>query len=274
MTIPTAAAPTETAVSFCLLDAEGRQLAAEDAERPYYAASTIKLHVLLAALQAAERGALDLDSTVAATRSFTGADGAPFTLGGDHLDPTYPLDGERVSIQALLTRMIDRSSNEATNHLLELVGLDAVAESIAGLGLRATRLERLIGDASALAAGATNETSAIDLARTMRALVHGDGGGAGAGEGDAGLSRSSTVHSRAALSAQQIPVIGRSLREGVAWGSKSGWVDGYRHDAAFVGDPGSPDVCFLAVMTAGLDPEVADERIAALTRELLPDRTR
>lgn len=264
MTIPTAAAPTETAVSFCLLDAEGRQLAAEDAERPYYAASTIKLHVLLAALRAADRRALGLDATVAATRSFTGADGAPFTLGGDHLDPTHPLDGERVSIQALLTRMIDRSSNEATDHLLELVGLDAVAETIAGLGLHATRLERLIGDASALAAGATNETSAVDLARTMRALVH----------GDAGLSRSSTVHSRTALRAQQIPVIGRSLREGVEWGSKSGWVDGYRHDAAFVGDPDSPDVRFLAVMTAGLDPEVADERIAALTRDLLPDRAR
>src|SRR5699024_6275657 len=116
MSIPTAAAPTEASVAYCLLDAGGRQLAADAAERPYYAASTIKLHVLLAALQASDRGDLDLDLTVDATCTFTGADGHPFTLTGDHLDPTHPADGDPVTVRDLLVRMIDRSSNEATNH--------------------------------------------------------------------------------------------------------------------------------------------------------------
>ena len=95
MTLPTAAAPDEVAVSHCLLDAEGRVLSAAGAARPYYAASTIKLHVLVAALRAAEQGMLDLSAQVPATRTFRGADGRPFTLEGDHLDPTHPENGSR-----------------------------------------------------------------------------------------------------------------------------------------------------------------------------------
>lgn len=280
MMLPTAAAPDQVSVSHCLLDAQGRVLSAHEAERPYYAASTIKLHVLLAALEAAERGRLDLAAQVPATRTFTGADGEPFTLGGDHLDPTHPVDGAGIEVADLLRRMIDRSSNEATDHVIELVGIDAVAETIARLGLRSTRVERLIGDASALAAGATNETGAADLATTLLATVRGAGSsvaGEGSGRGAMRLATASPLApaSRAlalsALRAQQIPVIATALRPGVDHGSKSGWVDGYRHDVALVGDPDGPGLRVLAVMTAGLGPSAADARITGLARELLPE---
>lgn len=264
MSIPTVAAPEEIAVSHCLLDAHGSVLDAQGADRPHYAASTIKLHVLLAALREADQGKLDLSSRVPATRTFTGANGAPFTLGGDHLDPTHPDEGAPVEVRELLRRMIDRSSNEATDHLIELVGLDAVEATITGLGLRGTRVERLIGDAAALRSGATNETSAADLALTMRAAVTPDGL-------TPPLPASSLDLAREALRAQRIPVIGTAVREGVRWGSKSGWVDGYRHDVAFVGDPDGEDLRMLAVMTAGLAPQDADRRITDLVRELLPD---
>ncbi|ATG55974.1 serine hydrolase [Brachybacterium ginsengisoli] len=280
MTLPTAAAPDQVSVSHCLLDAQGRVLSAHGADRPYYAASTIKLHVLLAALEAAEEGRIDLAASVPATRTFLGADGVPFTLGGDHLDPTHPAEGAGIEVAELLRRMIDRSSNEATDHVIELVGLDAVAEMIAQLGLRSTRVERLIGDASALAAGATNETGAADLAATLLAAVRGAGSGdagEGATEGAAPLVPAtpllpaSRTLALSALRAQQIPVIATALRPGVDHGSKSGWVDGYRHDVAFVGDPDGPGLRVLAVMTAGLEPSAADARITGLVRDLLPE---
>ncbi|WP_316249123.1 serine hydrolase [Brachybacterium sp. Z12] len=66
-------------------------------------------------------------------------------------------------------------------------------------------------------------------------------------------------------------MIGTALRTGVPWGSKSGWVEGYRHDVAFVGDPDGPGLRVLAVMTGGLDQDEADERITALVQELLGD---
>src|SRR5699024_265544 len=264
MSLPTAAPPEEIAVSHCLLDARGEVLDADAAERPYYAASTIKLHVLLAALREAAAGRLDLSATVRATRTFTGSDGAPFTLGGDHLDPTHPAEGEPVAVRDLLRRMIDRSSNEATDHVAELVGLDAIAATIGALGLRGTRVERLIGDAAALRDGATNETSAADLAVTLRAAVTADGLAPA-------LPASSLDLARGALRAQRIPVIGRALRDGVRWGSKSGWVEGYRHDVAFVGDPEGEDLRLLAVLSAGPSPARAGARVPDRVRQLLPD---
>ncbi|MGO1285541.1 MAG: serine hydrolase [Brachybacterium sp.] len=263
MALPTAAPPTDVAVTHCLLDAQGRVLSSDGKGRAFYAASTIKLHVFLAALRAGADGALDLDAAVPATRTFTGTDGAPFTLGGDHLDPSHPAEGAPVTVRELLHRMIDRSSNEATDQIAELIGLPTIAATITALGLTATRMERLIGDGAALAQGLTNETSAADLAATMLATVR---DGPPMGLGAPGL----TV-AREALTAQQIPVIGTALRTGVPWGSKSGWVEGYRHDVAFVGDPDGPGLRVLAVMTGGLDQDEADERITALVQELLGD---
>src|SRR5690625_6508877 len=80
MSIPTAAAPTQPTLAYALADARGQLLAAERADHPFYAASTIKLHVLLAALQAADgteagedgpgdEPLLDLDQSVPATRT-------------------------------------------------------------------------------------------------------------------------------------------------------------------------------------------------------------
>jgi len=262
MSLPTASAPTEVRIAHCLLDADGAVLSAERAEEPFYAASTIKLHMLLAVLAAAEEGRLDLDAPVTATRTFTGVDGRPFTLAGDHVDPTHPEPGTPITPRELAARMIDRSSNEATDHLLELVGLDAVADVVRDLGLGATRVERAIGDASALELGLTNETSAADLARTMRHLVAGPG-----------LAEESRALALAALRAQRIPIIGTVLVPGVDWGSKSGWVDGYRHDVAFLEAPAGAGLRVLAVMTAGMEPEHADREVASLTRTSFPDIT-
>lgn len=267
MSIPTAPAPREERTAHCLLDHSGRVVDAADAEDPFYAASTIKLHVLLAALRAADAGGLDLAAQVAATSRFRGADGEIFALGGDHLDPSHPPEGAPVGVRELLMQMIDRSSNEATDHVLALVGLPAVAEEIARLGLVGTRVERMIGDASAIVAGATNETSAGDLARTIRVLVSGD-------SGPGGLRPRARELAREALRAQRIRVIARALRPDVEVGSKSGWVDGYRHDVAFLGDPDTTTVRYLAVMTAGMPQEAADAHIGRLVRRLLPDLAR
>ena len=261
MRIPTAAAPEHRALAFVLTDASGQILAARDADRPFYAASTIKLHVMLAALRSATDGRLDLEADVLATRTFTGVDGESFTLGGDHLDPTHPPDGDPIAVGELLTRMIDRSSNEATDHIIELIGWEAVASGIASLHLASTRVERLIGDAAAVERGLTNETSAADLVRTVRALV---------------APAAGTAHllARRALAAQQIQIIAAALRPQVPVGSKSGWVDGYRHDVAVIGDPDRDEARYLAVMTAGMGQAEADAAIESEVRRLLPHLAR
>src|SRR5699024_1056520 len=199
----------------------------------------------------------------------------------DHLDATHPAERSPVTVRELLRRMIDRSSNEATDHVLTLIGLDAVAEAIAGLGLSGTRVERLIGDAAAIERDLTNETTPADLVATVRALVapH-TGEGRGADGRGTWLSPSSRELAREALAAQQIPIIATALRPGVPVGSKSGWVDGYRHDVAVIGDPRAPagqgsgaghqEARYLAVMTSGMSEAEADAAIRERVRALLP----
>lgn len=269
MSIPTAAAPRERAIGSCLLDARGRTLAQDQPHRRFYAASTIKLHVLVAGLVAVDAGRLALDATVPATRTFTGVDGEPFTLFGDHLDPTHPEPGTPVSVADLLLRMIDRSSNEATNHVLDLVGLPAVAEVVDRLGLTGTLMQRAIGDSAALAAGLTIETTASDLAATMRALAGPDHPRA-----DVRLSARSRDLARRALRAQRHRFIGAGLDLAIDLGSKSGFVDGIRHDVAFLGDPDGPDVRYLAILTQGYGDDEAEAAIAAGAARLVPDLAR
>lgn len=269
MTLPTASAPRGEAVAACLLGGDGAVLGAEDADRPFYAASTIKLHVLMAVLRGADRGDLDLAGEVAATRTVMGPDGRPVTLAGDHLDPSHPAECTPIPVGELAVRMIDRSSNEATNHLVALLGdgdaragLAVVGEEIARLGLTATRMERLIGDAPAIARGETNEVSAADLARTAHVLSRGDD-----------LSLTSRELARRALAAQRIRLIAAVLRAGVPVGSKSGTVPGYRHDVAVIGSPGTTVQRVLAVLTAGGTEQQATGRIHATARRLLPELT-
>ena len=53
------------------------------------------------------------------------------------------------------------------------------------------------------------------------------------------------------------------MPDGVPCGSKSGWVDGIRHDVAFVGEPG-PDALVVAVCTRGYEEPDAEEALRAL----------
>lgn len=254
-------APDEPHISVALTDASGRVLFARDPERIYYAASTMKLAVLLAATRQVADGALSLEQEIPTSRTFTSTEGTPFVLGGDHLDPELPPPGTPMPLADHLDAMITRSSNEATNSVMELMGIPAVAQVARACGIR---VERLIGDPTAVATGLTNEVTAIGLTTLMQAVTTGRVPG-----WPEPLPRELVELHIGCLERQTIAPIGAALPTGVRWGSKSGEIDGIRHDVAFVGDPGTDDVRHLAVCTQGLDEAAADESIAALTQALL-----
>lgn len=243
-------------VSYALLDAAGVPLASRGEQRRYYAASTIKLHIMLAVLQKVEAGELRLDDELTATRTFTGCDGKPFTLTGDHLHPEFPEEGAPLTVGQAVHLMISRSSNESTNMCLALLPdvPSAIAEVCRRLNLVGTKVERQIGDAVAVARGFTNETCAIDLASTMHAIRYGNF-----------LSAETQEVALAALRDQRILVISRVIPHTVDHGSKSGEIPGIRHDVAFIGDAGMS----LAVMTSGMGEAEANETIEALATALL-----
>jgi beta-lactamase class A len=250
---------TDPAIAYSLHSADGAVLAERLGTEPFYAASTIKLVVMLAAAIEIDHGRAGLGEQLACRRLFdSGVPGArPFRLDADRQDPEFPEDGQTLSIAELIRLMIGRSSNEATNILVDRIGLDAISEVIALCGLKQTRMERRIGDLAADDRGMTNCVSTRDLALVMRSIVAGRFTGPG-----------TTAVMRGALAEQRHRRITTVLPDSMAYGSKSGEVPGFVHDVAFVGHP-EDRVLYLAVCTRGFDEAHGVEVIAAVAESLL-----
>ena len=252
-------------VSYALSGMEGNQLAGYREDVRYYSASTIKLPVLIAVLRAVDSGDLSLDLVLTSRTTFTSSvpGAGEFGFEPDEVDPGMPAPGEETTLRRVLERMIVVSSNEATNLAVELVGFGAVNAVLADLGADSSKMERLIGDLAALEAGLTQEITAADLVRVLHAVVTGKAAGP-----------ESTALMLDFLQAQEFGRIGPALEAGgfrPVWGSKSGWVTGITHDAAFLAPPGTPlsaplrSGILLAVCTRGYEPDAAAEVIAAVS---------
>ena len=77
----------------------------------------------------------------------------------------------RISLADIVHLALVVSDNDAANIIAEAVGLERVNELGAELGLTQTRMQRLMMDQAAVAAGRDNLTSAGDLARLLEELV-------------------------------------------------------------------------------------------------------
>ena len=226
----------------------------------HYAASTMKLPLLVAAYRLAECGALDLDRAVPVRNAHRSAyDGSVFSLDqdDDQDDETWDRLGSSVDLCTLARHAVVRSGNLATNLLLEQVGTAEVAAVLRDAGCSpATVLPRGIGDAAAREHGLDNLVTAGDLARVI--------GGIAART----LARADTCAAVEAVLADQehrdqVPA---GLPGGTYVANKTGWVDGVAHDVALVRpDDGAPYV--LAVCsTADADEQTLYAVNAAVSR--------
>mgnify|MGYP003397500818 FL=1 len=249
------------AISYTLLGAEGEQLLAYAEDREYYAASTVKLAVAAALLREADRGQLALTDTVVCTNPFPSRiPAAPdLSVGPEEQDPGMPAAGASRTLDWCLDRMLVVSSNEATNLLTNVLGLNAVNAAAAWLGAAEVTMTRLICDYAASSEGFTHTATSRGLAALMWQLCCG-----------AQLSASARTQLASRLRTQRFPIGAEGLPEQTSWGSKSGWDDGIRHDVAFLGTPGTEDFRVLAICTEGFTPRGAQEAIVQLTRALHP----
>jgi beta-lactamase class A len=228
-------------------------------EAQHYAASTMKLPVLVAAQRLAERGELDLDRTVVVHDDFDSlVPGRRFTMDpAEDSDPeTWAAVGNAVPLRELVERMVTVSGNLATDLVLEQVGPAEVATvlELAGCSPR-TVLPRGIEDYPARDAGLDNLVTADDLARVMVALADGRLTGSAAGAECERILRAQTY--RAGIPA--------GLPEGLEVGNKTGWIDGVNHDVALVRAPGLPPTGLAVLVSAPGTPEEREAGIARLT---------
>ena len=230
----------------------------------HYAASTMKLPVLVAALRRAERGELDLDRSVHVHADFDSqAPGARFAMDeSEDSDPeTWRALGGEARLGDLVERMVTLSGNLATNLVLEQVGVAEVAqvlEDSAAFG--GTTLPRGIEDYPARESGMDNLVTAADLALVVLALAEGRLAGPEA-----------TAEAERILRAQTFrDGIPAGLPDGLEIANKTGWIDGVNHDVALVRRDGQPPVALVVLATTPGEPEEREASIARIAAAVWP----
>ena len=140
----------------------------------FHAASTMKLAVLLGVFRAIERGELTLQSPVHVRNRFTSiVNQEPFMLDlGRDADPdVYGHLGKTLPVRELAYWMITKSSNLATNLLVDIVGIHSVQASLDELEIDGVRVLRGVEDTRAFEAGLNNEVTANGLLKLLQMIA-------------------------------------------------------------------------------------------------------
>ena len=237
------AAQNDKSISVAFHDFEtGKQILIK-ADELYHPASTFKVHVMMEVFRQAQEGVLQLDDCIPIINSFTSiADGSKYSLDvNDDAEQTlYTRSGESETIRELTRLMIVRSSNLATNILLEKVGTKNINDFIQALGIEGVVVRRGVEDNAAFRLGMNNSATARGLSQTMQLIAE------------------KKVISKEASEKMIEILLGQEFNEGipallpksVKVAHKTGWTNDVYHDTGIVfSEDRKPYV--LSIMTKG-----------------------
>lgn len=235
-------------------------------DAPHYAASTMKAAVLAAAYRLADADALTLDEELAVHDEFGSAapGGGRFAMrhAYDNDDEVWAKLGGTAPLGWLLRRMIVRSSNLATNLVLERVGTPAVAHALADAGATVMVVGRGIEDAAAEQAGRTNRVTAGDLARLLAAIA----------DRRIAAPASCDAMMEILLAQECTEDLAAGLPPGTRIAHKNGWVTGVRHGAGVVLPDDAPPYAIAVCTTTELSDDAACRVVADVSAAAWADR--
>jgi N-acyl-D-amino-acid deacylase len=241
-----------------------------------HAASTMKVPVLLELYRQVAQGRLTLEDPVRIRATFTSmADGSPYTLDEESDSETalYRLIGRDLPRGELARRMVVRSSNLATNLLIEEIGPDAIARTLSALDADGLTVLRGVEDIPAHERGMNNTTTAAALAQVFAALARCEAGDVPAALRPMRPADCALVTETLAAH-EFVGRIPAGIPGGVRVANKTGWITAVDHDAAIVYPPGR-DPYVLVALTRGIEDRVASaaaiRNVSAVAwRELAP----
>jgi beta-lactamase class A len=233
-----------------------------DADVTFHAASTMKVPVMVELFRRVDTGTLRLDQTLRIQNRFTSiVDGSPFTLSAnDDSDSTlYHRIGQEVTLRELNQRMITRSSNFATNLIIQLLDAKTITANARALGARDIQVRRGVEDTKAFEAGLNNTTTAHDMGMLLAAIE----------QGRAGSAASSKAMRDVLLQQEFNDGIPAGLPAGTAVAHKTGSITATWHDAAIVYVKGRRAPYVLVVLTRKIPKESDGQAlIAAISAEI------
>jgi beta-lactamase class A len=225
----------------------------------FHAASTMKVPVMIEYFRGIDGGRIRRDQDLLLDTEFQSiVDGSPYKLDADvdSDSSVFARVGQRVPLRWLVERMIVRSSNLATNTLIEVLDAKKVDATARSLGTTTMKVLRGVEDGKAFEKGLNNQTSARDLATLLESIETGKA-----------ASRASCREMIDILARQEFnEEIPAGLPAGTRVAHKTGWISGVTHDAALVYPPGRKPYV-LVVLTKGIpDRPVAQKLIADISR--------
>jgi beta-lactamase class A len=218
-----------------------------------HAASTMKVPVLIELARRIDAGQLSWDSTLRVENSFISiADSQPFALdpADDSDSSLYALVGTDVKIAELARLMTVRSSNLATNNIVQLLGADRITATAHALGADSVLVLRGVEDIPAFRRGMNNTLTARGLGKLLEALLQGRA-----------ASAAGTQHILGMLASQEFNGgIPSGVPAGTLVAHKTGWLTATAHDGAIVYPANAPPY-ILVVLTKGYETEPAAEAL-------------
>ena len=214
-------------------------------DQRFHAASTMKVPVLIELGRRIDAGEMRWSDSLPVKNQFASiVDGSPYTLDakGDGDTTVYRSIGAGLPVRQLATRMIVRSSNLATNLLIERLDATRVTTTIRALGADSMLVLRGVEDGKAYAQGRNNTTTARDLATLLLALA-----------GGKAVRPETTAELLGILEAQEFnDGIPGGLPPGTRVAHKTGEITATWHDAALVYPGQGAEPYALVVLTRGV----------------------
>ena len=248
-----AASGAEVAVAYRTID--GRTELLIDADKPFHAASTMKVPVMIELFRQAKAGIVSLDDPLPVRNDFRSiVDGSAYKLseGDDSDKQVYAAAGTTMTLRQLCEAMIIESSNFAANLLIERLGVENIRGTVARLDAGGMQVLRGVEDQKAFDQGLNNTTTARGLLVLLDRLAHGQAVDSGS---DAAMLE--------ILKRQKFrDAIPAGVPSGTAVAHKTGTITKIHHDAGIVY---SPRPYVLVLLVRGIEDQ---KKSAALMAQL------
>lgn len=193
----------------------------------FHAASTMKTPVLIEAYKQAAAGKFKIREPLLVKNEFKSiVDGSSYSLRAedDSDADLYTKIGTKIPVCDLLYRMIIKSSNLATNIIIELVGAENANKTMHDLGANDIRVLRGVEDTKAYRKGLNNTTTAYDQMLIFDKIA----------SGKMVDKKSSAAMVKILLDQTFNDNIPAQLPKDVKVAHKTGWIAGINHDAGIV----------------------------------------